>query len=185
MVKICLLEIPSEGRDYFYSKTSGELNAELQDLIGKENYEIALRIEPLQQSTYLIKGTIKTQTQLDCSRCGEGFAFAIEKSLKEFVLPKSARSEAHEGHFARNLNHEGEDAEVTHTEYEGQNLNLGEFLHEVIALELPVYPSPKIDCLGHCVVCKKDVQSTSFGYDEAIEQSPRQSPFAALKDFIK
>jgi uncharacterized protein len=51
--------------------------------------------------------------------------------------------------------------------------DLGEFLHEAVALEIPFNP-----CCASCAATKKD---KVFVYDEKMGEETKPSPFQALK----
>jgi uncharacterized protein len=60
--------------------------------------------------------------------------------------------------------------------YRGSELDLGAFLHEIVALALPVKPLCHEDCAGLCSRCGADRKMDPCECAEV----PADSPFAAL-----
>lgn len=181
-MRINLNEIPEEGRDWKLNRQTSELNEVLQDLISSEPYEAEFSIRPMQAGTFELKGQIKTKMPEDCSRCGEDFKWDVNESYKELLMPEM--DQPRNSHFAKpnhvsDMTHEGPSV----TEYRGQTFDIGEYLHEVVALSLPPVPAPPEDADGRCSSCKIMVRGCSFGFED--KSSIKTNPFAVLERLKK
>lgn len=172
-MKIRLNEIPENGRDYQFSRESDSaLTPFLADLIQENAYKISFFIKPLNTKDFTLDGSLETQTAEQCSRCGEDFQLKISKKLREILIPEQQSERT--GKYAKSpLGLTGSDAEeVSVCEYSQQQLDLGEYLHEAIAIEIPF--TPYCDrCLG---------PDKNFHYDEKMSEEAEQTAFQkALK----
>lgn len=180
-MKINLTEIPEEGRKYQWNSQTGELNSVLLDLIGKAFYETEFFIKPMNSKDFELMGTIQTQLPEQCSRCALDFAFPVNEKFHEILIPKQGQPR---GSKYAKVNHVSDlpqgGPEVS--EYEGHIFDIGEYLHEVVALAAPFNPIPPEDEKGDCSVCKIPVRGKSFGYDEKMPEEKPVNPFAVLKN---
>ena len=170
-MKIRLNEIPEEGRKYHFTRDSNELNPILSDLIHNNPYDIDVYIRPLNTRDFILTGKLNTQTAEQCSRCGEDFNLPIEKKLNEILIPSHEQDRISKSTKSGALSDQSEDVAVT--EYKNQNFDLGEYLHEAVALEVPFTP--------YCAECSKTDNTKSFDYDEKMGEETKVNPFEALK----
>lgn len=174
-MKIKLNEIPEEGRSYIFNRQTAELNSVLQDILDNNDYAISLDIRPLNTKDFTILGSVTTQTREQCSRCAEDFNFSIEKKIHEILIP--SQQEDRTGKYAKTspniINATDEEQQIGVTEYSKQQFDLGEFVHESIALEVPFNP--------HCHTCQKQGDEKAFIYDEKMGDETKPNPFEALK----
>lgn len=173
-MKIRLNEIPEEGRQYKLNRETAELNAVLEDLLHKNAYDVNLDIRPLNPRDFTLNGNIATKTREQCSRCGEDFDFTIDKKVHEILIP--GHDEDRTGKYAKSSPSgagAADDTEVSVTEYSKQQFDLGEYLHEVIALEVPYNP--------FCSTCSQPENDKAFIYDEKMGEETKPNPFQALK----
>ncbi len=177
---INLLEIPAEGKLYICNQNTGDLNADLQDLIGKTPYQTEFTIRPLQAGTFELTGFIKTSLAEDCSRCGIDFDLAVDQKIKELLIPEQQlerTSKFAKANHVSDMHNEGPSV----YEYQGHHFNAGEYFHEVIALAEPYTPAPACTSDGNCSLCKKPVSDEKFSYEDPGFEEPT-SPFASLKN---
>lgn len=180
MFRINLTEIPNEGRDWSLNRKTGELNEVLRDLIDDSDYVTQFSIRPLQSGTFEMVGSIQTAMPEACSRCGLDFVWPVSESFRELLLPEVPTERT--GHFAKAnhiSDHNNEGPSVA--EYQGHHFNMGEYLHELVALSLPPVPAPPEDREGNCTTCHIQVRGKTFSYEEEIEK--KESPFAALRNW--
>ncbi|WP_374073219.1 DUF177 domain-containing protein [Bdellovibrio bacteriovorus] len=180
-MKINLTEIPEEGRAYHWNSQTGELNSVLTDLIGNTLHETEFFIKPLNSRDFELVGTMKTKLPEQCARCGIDFAFPIDTKFHEFLIPKQDHprgSKYSKVNHVSDLPENGPDV----SEYEGNLFDIGEYLHEVVALAAPFNPAGPEDENGDCSICKIPVKGQSFSYDEQMPDEKPQSPFAVLKN---
>lgn len=176
---INLLDIPEEGKSFRVDRNVGDLNESLRDLIGNAEYASEFRITPMQSGTFELKGSISTLTQEDCSRCGDGFNFKVDQKFNEILMPEL---ETPRNGFYAKPNHVSDlkEKDLDVVEFKGHLFNMGEFVHEIIALAQPFNPAPECDKTGKCILCKKDAQN-AFTYEDPGFEKP-EKPFEALKN---
>lgn len=156
------------------NRNTGELNGVLQDLIENAPYDIKLFIQPINHKDFNMNGNVKTSTSEQCSLCGEDFKFSIQRKIHEILIP--APEDDRTGKYAKSSTpiSESEDGlSVSH--YRNTQFEMGEFIHEAIALEVPFNP--------HCENCQKKKGLEPFIYDEKMGEETKPNPFQSLKDF--
>lgn len=182
-MKIRLNEIPEIGRSYLFNRKTAELNSVLQDLISNNPYNITLEIKPLNTKDFTIYGSVLTETSEQCSKCAEDFNFIINRKIREILIP-SPQNNKRDTKLTKYVKTpttlvtvDSNDTDLNVSEYSNQQFDLGEFLHEIIALELPFSP--------HCANCEKhnsdDTPDPIFVYDEKISEDEKPNPFKSLK----
>jgi uncharacterized protein len=178
---INLADISSEGATFTLTRRSGELNKILVDILNEQDYTIEFTIRPLDQGFEMV-GSAKSKTPELCSRCGIDIEVKIDKNFKELLLPK-LQTPAHGEHYSR-VNHYSdlhEEDRPSVIEFENLMFNAGEYLHELIGLQIPIKPVGDTSDEGDCVVCGLNVETTNFGYDEAVPVQ-KNNPFSSLKN---
>jgi uncharacterized protein len=180
-MKIHLAEIPEEGQSFICTPQTGELNAVLKDLIGDTPFQSEFFIKPLNSKDFEMAGFIRTELPEDCSRCGINFRLKINPSFREILIPR--QQDTRTGKYAK-VNHisEAMDEGPSVAEYDGMVFDMGEYLHEVVAIAAPFNPAGPEDEKGDCSICGITVRGRSFGYDEQMPMEKPESPFAALKN---
>lgn len=178
-MKIKLHEIPEEGREYTFNRQTGELNAVLQDLIENSPYEAKIFIRPLNTKNYDVAGYIKSQTSELCSQCGESFKYNAQAKIHEILIPGA--EEIKNSQFAKSnhvseLNEDGPGV----SEYHSEQFDLGEFLHEAIALSIPFNPRHEAEDPA-CKKSYKTSESDLFIYDEKMGEEKKNNAFNVLK----
>ena len=185
-LQIKLHEVPEEGREYIYNKATGELSESLRDLIENNDYQAQLFIKPLNHKDYSLTGVLKTKTVETCSLCGETFQFPTVAKINEILIPaapnKEKEKQSRSNHFS-----ELDESTFGVSEYKNDVFDMGEHLHEAVALSVPFNPKPIQNANGDCSVCLKSFQSGDFNYDENMGSigsvSEKPNPFNVLKDF--
>lgn len=171
-MKIKLNEVPEEGQDYDYSRGTAELNSALVDLIQDNDYSVHMFIKPLNTKDFTVTGNVSTKRREQCSRCAEDFDQKIRKNLNEILIPHQEQDRT--GKYSKSQVMLGsETEEVSVTEYNKQQFDVAEFVHEAIALEIPF--------VAYCDSCQKKEDSETFIYDEKMSEDSKPNPFQALK----
>jgi uncharacterized protein len=180
-MKINLSEIPEEGESFICSTKTGEFNAILKDLIGKATYHSEFFIKPLNTRDFELSGYIKTELPEDCSRCGIEFSLQVHPKFKAILIPR--QEDDRTGKYAK-ANHVSETIEEgpEATEYDGMIFDMGEYIHEAVAIAAPFNPAGPEDEKGNCSICGIPVKGRSFGYDEKMPEEKPESPFSVLKN---
>lgn len=176
-MKLRLNEVSQEGSEYIFNNVTAEMNNDLKDLIENNPYELKFFIRPLNHRDYLLKGKVKTETKEICSICAENFNYPIEAALHEVIIPvkslEKGDKQARSNHFS-----ELEEDAPSVTEYENDELNLSEFTHQAIALNVPF--SPK------CSTCMNRKSDEPFSYEDDMTkfeaEIKKQNPFNVLKN---
>lgn len=172
-MKIRLNEIPETGRNYEFSREKdAALTPFLVDLIHENPYKISFFIKPLNTKDFTLDGQVETCTGEQCSRCGENFKLRINKKLREILIPEQQSDRT--GKYAKSSlgAMETQEEEVSVCEYSHQQLDLGEYLHEAIAIEIPFTP--------YCDSCLS--LDKNFYYDEKMGEEAKLTAFQkALK----
>lgn len=171
-MKIRLNEVPEEGQTYDYNRNTAELNEVLTDLIQAGEYNVHMFIKPLNSKDFTLTGKLSTKRKEQCSRCAEEFEQKIEKSLNEILIPHQEQDRT--GKYSKSQVMLGDSSDdVSVTEYNKQQFDAGEFIHEAIAIEIPF--------VAYCKECGKPENDKAFSYDEKMGEETKPNPFQALK----
>lgn len=147
MVKIRLGEIPADGREYTYSRKTGEMNDSLADLIGKEDYQVEFRIKPI-GNAYDLEGKLSTSLSEICSTCGYDFQMPVARKFHEILIEDEGEDrKAQSVHGNQSVDFLEQDLSVA--SYRGEIFNADDYVHEVIAIAEPFYPTCGAD--GDCL----------------------------------
>ena len=138
---------------------------------------VALRAHRMGQDIY-IEGTVSGALELECGRCLVRYGHPLREPFRLVLEPAGSRVPA-EPQAAKALAHQGMclGDELETGWYQGHEIDLGDFLREVLTLAMPVQPLCKEECLGLCPRCGADRNAGPCGCDE----QRASSPFAALK----
>lgn len=180
-MKINLSEIPEEGKSFVCTPKTGELNTILKDLIGQASFHSEFFIKPLNSRDFELSGYIRTELPEECSRCGIDFSMKISPKFKAILIPR--QSDDRTGKYAK-VNHVSEALEEGPevAEYDGLVFNMGEYLHEAVAINAPFNPAGPEDEKGDCSICGIQVRGRNFGYDDQMPTEKPESPFSVLKN---
>lgn len=182
-MKIRLHEIPQEGEAFQWTRQTSEANQALADLILDADYKTDFFIRRLNSRDFELSGSIQTVVPELCSRCGINIRFPIRARFHEILIPHQ-ESQGRTGKYGR-VNHlsESEASGPSVSEYQAdETFEMGEYLREQIALQIPFNPAPPINEKGDCGDCLIPVAGKSFNYDEDMPEARPESPFAALKN---
>lgn len=181
-MRINLLDLPEEGKQFHWSTKTGEINLVLSDLIKNSAYEAEFFIRPINNRDFDLTGIIRTQLPEQCSRCGLDFTFGVNQKFHEILIPEQKLDRG--GKYAR-VNHisDIQTEELSVSEYQPQgHFDMGEFLHEQVALALSFNPAPPEDDKGNCSICEIPVRGKDFSYKEDMPEEPKANPFNVLKN---
>lgn len=176
---IGLREIPQEGRDFSFSRETGELNKSLQDLIGQNAYQVTFKITPM-GNTFYLKGQVITSMDLPCALCAIEFKFPVHLNLNELLViekPLGKGEQMTRANHAHEWEAEGPDYIVLPSEV----FNVAEYIHEMVALAEPIRPLGRPDCDKACENLKDRVQREWLTYGKDEESSVKSNPFQVLE----
>lgn len=178
---IKLSEIPEDGLAFSWNRRSGEATKVLVDLIEDADFTAEFFIKPLNHHDYSLTGSVKTELPEVCSRCGVDFKLKILTKFSEILIPRQADDRT--GKYSK-VNHisekELDGPEVC--EYSNNVFDMGEYLHEAIALAAPFNPVAPVDADGNHQSCNNPEKDQVVIYDEAMPQEDKKNPFSALKN---
>lgn len=184
-MKIKLNEIPTEGRSYLITKETGELNTNLKDIIGENDYTVEFYLKPLNKKDFELRGKINTFTDEACSLCGENFKFKVSTKLNEIIIPAEKKDKAQEKQSRSNHFSELDETGPSVLEVKNEVFDLGEYSHQSIALQIPFNPKPEPKEDGSCSVCLRSNMNEIFKYDEDMgifeKAKEKENPFNVLK----
>ncbi len=171
---IYLSELPKEGRKYLYTNQTGELQPFLQDLIGKNPYEVELEVKPM-GNVFSATGKITTGLDELCSLCALEYVQRISQSFQEIlIIQKPVKGHQARVNHASELNLEGPEC----TELESDQFLVGDFIRELVALAKPIKPLGKPNC-----------DETCENYQEAVRKGwltpPNDKDFKSENPFSK
>lgn len=170
---INLQEIPENGRAYDVSQNDEDVAAQIKDLIGETPFRFDFHLTPAGQA-FDLKGEIKVSIPLVCSRCANEFSQPVDKKIRELLMQEENPS-------AKGLAGDPEMGLSTEvTLLKSFKLDVGEILHEQIALLEPSQPLCSPTCKGLCFTCGADLNEGSCGCTEQKTEKP--SAFSVLKN---
>lgn len=176
-MKIKLNEIPEDGRDYHVNRATGEINADLKDLIQDHPYDLKFTIRPLNSKDYELRGVLETHTEEQCSLCGDNFPFKIKAKMHEILIEAAAPDKELEKQTRTNHFSELHESGPSVIEYKDEVFEMGAFAHEAAAISIPFNPK--------CENCLKTDTGKPFKYDEDMSKfekaKEKENPFNVLK----
>lgn len=178
---IRLSDISIEGKEFYFSNETAELNYTLNELLKNTPYVAELKIKALNSKDYELRGTLKTAVPEQCSRCGIDFKFKIDEKFHELMIPKQFQNRTDKYSKSHTIITADDENAMSVFEYEDDKFDIGEYLHEVIALASPFNPAPEEDKDGNCSLCLIPIKGKSFSYDEKMPEDDKKSPFDVLK----
>ena len=181
-IHIGLKELPPEGREFIYTRASGELNSHLKDLIGNNDFEVHLKITP-QGNMFDLKGHLKTSMDLQCSLCAIDIKHPVDMKLHEFIVINKPLAKG-DLHSRANHVHEWEPDRPDSIILETDTFDVAEYVHEVTALAEPTRPLGKPDCEIACENRNDKVERSWLSYGkEPAPGEPQSNPFQVLEKF--
>ena len=100
---------------------------------------------------FRLVGTVKTELELDCSRCLEPFKLPVDREFDLRFLPAGAAEPETDDDDDEET--EVEDDDVAITFYRDEQIDLNELLREQFYLTLPMKPLCSEACKGICPQC--------------------------------
>jgi uncharacterized protein len=102
---------------------------------------------------FRLVGTVRTELELDCSRCLEPFRLPLDAAFEMRYLPSSEASTEPEREMA------DEDLETSY--YRDDQIDLNDLLREQFYLALPMKPLCSEECRGLCPQCGTNLNEGS------------------------
>ncbi len=175
---IRLTDIPEEGKSFTFSQKDPTAALRLHDLLGDHPFLIEASIRPLNHQNFELTGRVQAASAQQCSRCAEDFEFNLHQKINEIMIPtlEVGRTER----YAKTPTDDSSD--LSSVQYStDMTFDLGEYVHEIIALNTPENPAPAVKG-DQCSGCPRKVVPGAFDYDETTPSEIRPSPFEVLKN---
>lgn len=178
-MKIRLDEITSEGKEFDFDEKSGELSGSFADL-SLAGYEIHAVIKPL-DAYFELRGQAVAKVADLCGKCGFDIDVPVTREFNDMILekPKEPRGSQYSKGSSVSSSRSGDHEVVYH---EGGVFNLGEYLHEVLALEIPSHPSCGIVDCPRALEMEARLQKINEESSSFAEDNRRNNPFDSLKN---
>jgi uncharacterized protein len=121
---------------------------------GDEDYRITAPVDlrltiHKDHDRFRLVGTVKTQLELQCSRCLEPFVMSVDREFDSRYLPHGAAPAESDDDEETEV----EEDDVAVTFYSDEIIDLNELLREQFYLALPMKPLHAEDCQGICPQC--------------------------------
>ena len=180
-IDIDLKELPLEGRDFHYTRESGELNEALRDLIDDNVFAVHFRLVPV-GNAFALTGAIETELNLECSLCAIDFKFPVKQTLNELLIIQAPLAK---GDFQTKTNHAHEwtDQGPDYIVLESQMFHVTDYVHEAIALSEPTRPLGKPDCDLSCENITEPIKQVLDPRLAKAADPIRSNPFQVLEKF--
>ena len=150
MLVLELASITPEGLEVDETLSPGEVH-----VLGEESFalleggRLRCRVDRGDDQSVHVRGRLSARVGLQCGRCLEDFAFAVEQDLDLFYLPHRAQEEESEEEDEVEL----ADRDMVVAYYHGERLDLGEMIREQLFLGLPMKRLCREQCAGLCPTC--------------------------------
>ena len=172
LLTVQLNDLPQQGIDFHFTRESGELNGVLKNLIGSNPYDVQVHICP-DGPAYTVKGSIQTQMNLSCARCAFDFKHTINKHFNESLVVQSKQS-------SRKVSYSVPfDEEEFCTVLFDSLFSLGDYLHELVAVEEPLRPLGKSSCDKN-----EECENLIAFRSEIKEKSQEENPLSLLGELL-
>ena len=180
-----LNEIRPDGEEWFFSPTENEKILEyLGPDVTQSDFNIHLKITPM-GNVYQVEIDFAVEFALECAKCAFDFNFPTKKSCKEVIIvnrQSTARIEKQ-----KNTSKDWSDT-LFCTEVNSYNLDLSEFLRNIILTEAPTHPlAYGKDCeSGSCLPFQERQKSGQYSSKNMKEwaSEPQKNQFASLKNIV-
>ena len=152
MLVIEVSSTPPEGLEVDEALSPGEVH-----VLGEESFalleggRLRCRLDRGDDQSIHVRGRLSARVELQCGRCLEDFAFAMDQELDLFYLPHRADEEDEEEDEV-----ELADRDMVVAYYQGDRLDLGDVVREQCFLSLPLKPLCREDCRGRCPSCGRN-----------------------------
>lgn len=177
-IDIVLRDLPPEGREFTFTRETGELNQALKDLIQDNPYEVQLHITPM-GNTYDLKGSVKAGLNLQCSLCAIDFKFPVNQSLHELLVVQKPMAKGDQ-QIKANHAHEWENQGPDYILLDSEVFRVADYIHEIIGLAEPIRPLGKEDCDLACENLTEPVKQW-LGVGTKVPDPIKSNPFQVLE----
>lgn len=121
---------------------------------------------------FRLEGRMRTELELECSRCVEPYRFPIDATFDQRYLPASEASTDAESEV------EEDDLETSY--YTDDQIDLNQLMREQFYLALPMKPLCREDCKGLCAQCGTNLNTGTCDC-APVWEDPRLAALKQLK----
>ena len=177
MLLIDVSQIPPEGMEVDSPLEPGEVHLEgEQSFALQAGGRLRCRVDRGDDQTIHVRGQLGASLGLECGRCLEPFALAVEQELDLFYLPHRDESEEED-------EVELADRDMVVTYYSGDRLDLGEVIREQLLLSLPMKRLCREACQGLCPSC--GINRNTATCSCTVPDAPTDPRLAGLARLLK
>ena len=177
--EIVLKDLPLEGRDFTYSRTTGELNSALKDLIVDNDYAVSFHLQPV-GNAYSLKGQVKTSFNLQCAHCATDLVHPLDLKLNELIVVEKPMAKG--DHLGKaNHVHELQNSGPDYLMLESEHFAVGDYVHEAIALAEPTRPECPPENALACATALEQIQRDWLSIGASGDKAVKANPFQILE----
>ena len=150
-MRVQLVEINErKGFEVDCGESPQELDLVYPNAIFQEEIRTRARLERMNENV-TISGATDTTMGMECGRCSQIFSFPLHLKFNAVFSPIQDHIKL------KNQDQEFGSEELGLYHYNGQTIDVGEFVREQILLALPMVPLCRSDCRGLCQPCGRNL----------------------------
>jgi len=172
-MKINIKDITAEISELIFTVPASYFTFSPDEAIIRKDIQVKAKVEKVGREI-LIRGSVKTQLELECSRCLTHFLYSVAENFQTIFQPFSAsRVSEEEVELAK------EDLDIEF--YKDDIIDLTNIVRDQILLSIPMIPICETQCQGLCPHCGQNLNQGKCSCSaEAIDPRWRK-----LQDFAK
>ena len=145
---IDLLHLPPDGRELNIALPPDRCPIDRTELRLIEDLNLSGRLDPADDASFHLRGSMVAAVELECVRCLEPFRLDLEETLDLLFLPPTANVGP-----SKDEERELKDEDLGVSFYRDDKIDLSLLIREQLYLGLPMKPICRVDCAGLCPVC--------------------------------
>ena len=122
---------------------------------------------------FRLEGHLRTELELQCSRCLDPYRLAVDADFDQRYLPASAAS--------TDPDREVQEDDLETSYYSDDQIDLAELMREQFYLALPMKPLCRDDCRGLCPQCGTNLNTGACDCSP-VWDDPRLAALKAIKE---
>lgn len=178
MLIVHVSKIPPEGQDIDAALDPGQIHLEGEQSFDLQEGRLKARLEKGEENAVHLRGRLTARLGMECGRCLEPFALAVDQDLDLFYLPRHKESQAEEQDADVQLS----DHQMVVAYYDHDLLDLGEMVREQLFLLIPMRRLCREDCKGLCPDCGVNRNNERCDCAPQSATDPRLAPLGKLFD---
>jgi uncharacterized protein len=179
--QVHLKDLPPEGREFIYTRESGELNEQLRDLLAANDFRVSFHLTPV-GNAFNLRGELLAQMDMQCALCAIDLKFPVKQKLHELLVVQKPMSKGDQLTKANHA-HEWEAEGPDYILLESETFMVGDYIHEVIGLAVPIRPLGRPECDLNCENLSPQVKEWLIPADQEVHDPVKANPFQILEKF--